>query len=492
MGSGITGTNVNGRRPDFLALDDPQTRSSAKSEAQCAAREEIVNAMITGLSAPGVKLAAFMPCTVMRAGDLADRFLNHEKHPEWGIERCKLLLSFPKRMDLWDENRKIRTNFDPYAGPADKQRAANEATLHYIDRQLEMDEGADPAWKEKFNSDEVSAVQNAMNAFNDNKFSFMAELQNDPLPAVLGNVEELTKEEVSKRLNNIRRGTVPHGTTKLTAFIDVQGIGLLWYVVAAWRDDFTGAVIDYGAFPEQGRRYFTKANAPNLLAPGDQALHKGIKTLAGRLLHTEYKQENGSSFMVDLLLIDSGHQAEIVYEVCRQLRVAGFGARILPSKGEGTRASDKQGFTEGPRTEGEKRGYEWKLPPPKESRGIKLLRYNTNAWKSFVMDRIAVKDGAKGSLTLFGSDPAEHLMLIDHLFAEYRDRIKSERTGREIDEWHLRGNADNDLWDCLIGAAVAASVCDIRLDGVQAPKPTPPKPVDYLEMYRKARERQYA
>src|ERR1019366_2746747 len=63
MGSGITGTNVKGHRPDFLLLDDPQTRESADSDSQCAKRERIIAAMITGMAAPGTKLAAFMPCT---------------------------------------------------------------------------------------------------------------------------------------------------------------------------------------------------------------------------------------------------------------------------------------------------------------------------------------------------------------------------------------------------------------------------------------------
>lgn len=486
MGSGITGTNVNGRRPDFLCLDDPQTRQSAKSDAQCAAREEILAAMITGIAAPGVKLAAFMPCTVIRSNDMADRHLNHSLHPEWGIERCALLKTMPTNMALWEANKAIRTNFDPYAGPGDKERAATEATLHYIDNQEAMDAGAEPSWPERYNADEVSAVQNAMNLHADNKYAFFAEMQNAPLAGSLGNVKELTREEVAKRLSNALRLCVPHGATKLTAFIDVQGIGLLWYMVCAWRDCFTGYVIDYGTYPDQQRRYFTKATAPKLLAAGDQALHSGIMELAQHLLKAQYQQASGGSLMLDLLLIDSGHQAELVYEACRQLRDAGFGARILPSKGEGARSSDRRGFTEGAKVQGERRGFQWRLPPPKERRGVKLLLYETNGWKSFVTDRIAVKDGGMGSLTFFGADQAEHMMLFDHLFAEYRDRVKSERTGREIDEWHERGNQDNDLWDCLIGCAVAANVQGVVLEDIQPPAKAAKNVRDYSAMYSAA------
>lgn len=492
LGSGITGMNVNGERPDLVVLDDIQTRASAKSDAQSAQREEIVNSIVQGIAAPGTRLAVFMPCTIIREGDTSSRFLDHKLHPEFAIERCKMLKSMPKNMELWAENKAIRTNYDPYAGPEDKHRAEADATIHYINNQAAMDFGAEASWKERFNDDEVSAIQHAMNKHADDRFSFFAEMQNEPLPADLGNVEEISKQEASVRLSNRQRLTVPHGATKLTAYIDVQGIGLLWYLVSAWKDDFTGWAIDYGAHPDQGRRYFTKSGAPNLLPAGDQSLHTGIMTLAKRLLTTQYANESGGSMMLDLCLIDSGHQTDLVYEACRQLQAMGFGNRIMPSKGEGTKASDRRGFNEGPKAEGEERGFGWKLPLPKEKRGVKLLLYDTNAWKSFVMDRIAVKDGGKSSLTFFGSDPKEHMMLMDHIFSEYRDRQKSERTGREIDMWFAKPNQDNDLWDALCGSAAAASVKGVVLEGVHKPivKPPPSKGRrSWAEMQAKAMAR---
>ncbi len=478
LSSGITGLNMFGVRPDLLCLDDPQTRQSAKSVMQCALREEIVGAMITGLAAPGTRLGVFIPCTVMRQGDLADRLLDHAKHPEFAIERCKLMPSMPKRMDLWDKYRNIRNDFDPYSGPEDKSRASRKATEFYGEHRADMDSGAEAAWPEKFNDDEISAIQNAMNSFLDNKFSFMAEMQSEPMPVDLGNVEELPRSEIEKRLNGEDRGRVPHGATKLTAFLDVQGIGVLFYTVIAWKDDFTGWLIDYGTFPDQGRHYFTKATLSQTFEQGDQALHSAIKNAATTLLGKHYTNAGGVPMMLDLLLIDSGHQAEIVYQVCRQLKLAGYGNRILPSKGEGNTASDKYGFCEGGRATGEEMGFEWRLPMPKETRGIKLLRYNTNGWKSFVMDRIGVKDGGPSSLTFYGSPPASgerhpHGLLIDHIMAEFRDRKTSERTGRTVDEWGARTGQDNDFWDCLVGASVAASVCRVRLEGIQQPAKQP-------------------
>jgi hypothetical protein len=489
MGSGITGTNVNGRRPDYLCLDDPQTRQSAKSDSQCAAREEILAAMVTGIASPGVKLAAFMPGTVIRIGDFMDRHLDHEKHPEWAIERCKLLKTMPKNMELWAANKAIRSNYDPYSGPADKQRAANEATEHYIDNQAVMDEGAEASWESRYNLDEVSAIQNAMNLHADNKFAFMAEMQNEPLDAEEGNVEELPKDEAAKRLSGLDRGLVPHGVSKLTAFVDVQGIGLLWYMVCAWRDDFTGWVIDYGAYPNQGRRYFTKATAPTLLV-GDEALHSGLTQLTTTILENTFMNKEGVPFKVDLLLVDSGHQAQNIYDLCRQRQEKGFWNRILPSKGSGDKATRPEPFNSARPMEGERRGWQWNLKPAKEKRGVKLLHYEVNSWKSFVKERIAIADGARTSLTFFGDDPTAHQMLLDHLYSEFRSREYGQTTKRTVDEWTVRGNQDNDLWDCLVGCAAAASVQGVALENIHRPmKSAKPQTVSFAEMQRRAKEK---
>jgi hypothetical protein len=74
-------------RPELVLIDDPQTRDSAMSPSQCADRLAIVAGDVLGLAGPGRKVAALMPCTVIREGDLADRILDREKHPEWNGER---------------------------------------------------------------------------------------------------------------------------------------------------------------------------------------------------------------------------------------------------------------------------------------------------------------------------------------------------------------------------------------------------------------------
>jgi hypothetical protein len=74
--------------------------------------------------------------------------------------------------------------------------------------------------------------------------AFFAEYQNEPLPEETAEADELSADQIAGKLNRMKRGEVPVGCTHLTAFIDVQA-NVLFYV-AAWEDDFTGYVLDYG------------------------------------------------------------------------------------------------------------------------------------------------------------------------------------------------------------------------------------------------------
>jgi hypothetical protein len=74
-------------------------------------------------------------------------------------------------------------------------------------------------------------------------------------------------------VNGHARGLeVPLGCSRLTMFVDVQGKAL-FYLVAAWEDDFTGYVIDYGTEPDQ--------KAGVLHAPGRAADARGASPRAG-------------------------------------------------------------------------------------------------------------------------------------------------------------------------------------------------------------------
>jgi hypothetical protein len=498
--TGITGRlrgfNIDGVRPDFIIPDDPQTDESAASLAGNAKIERILSRAVIGLGGQGKRIAGIMPCTVIEQGDAIDNILTHEKHPEWDSERTRMLYSFPKRMDLWEKYRDIRNDYNPNLGAHDKQRAEEAATLFYLENAEAMQQGARVAWPERYNEEtELDGLQCCMNLFFQDLYAFWSEFQNSPLPIALGDVVEMTALEIAAKVNRVPRDVVPLGASRLTAFIDVQQ-RLLYYVVCAWAEDFTGWVIDYGSYPDQKRRYFTLADATKTLnklegveTGGVEAqVFAGLDQLTKGMLGMEWKGETGATHRVERCLVDSGWNSELVYHFCRRSQ---FAQVLLPSKGAGIGASNKS-ITDHQKKPGERIGLEWYLPVSKETRGVRLLHYDTNFWKSFLMARLAVPIGGKGALTLFGDDQHAHRMLADHLTSEYRIRVGSldpKRSGRIVDEWKLKpGAPDNHLFDCLVGCTVAASFQGVSLADVhKSTKPVALPPVDYAAQYARAR-----
>ncbi|MFN9288529.1 MAG: terminase gpA endonuclease subunit, partial [Planctomyces sp.] len=129
-----------------------------------------------------------------------------------------------------------------------------EATAFYEKHRVQMDEGAIVAWPERYNQDEASAIQHAMNLRLQNEAAFFAEYQNEPLPEVAAEDDLLTADQICAKTNGQTRGTIPLGCGHVTMFVDVQQ-KLLYWVVCAWEDDFTGYVVDYGSYPDQRRAY---------------------------------------------------------------------------------------------------------------------------------------------------------------------------------------------------------------------------------------------
>ena len=198
-------------RPEFVIVDDPQTSESAGSAEQTRKRVRVLAGDVLGLAGPGRKIAGVMPCTVIRPGDMAEQMLDRSKHPEWNGERCRMMYKFPKNEELWNKYADLR---------ADELREKGtflKATEFYRAHQKEMDEGAVVAWKARFNHDEISAVQHAMDLKLTDEAAFWAEYQNEPLAEDLGTEEQLTLDGVSSRVNGhssarrSRFGDAPHG-----------------------------------------------------------------------------------------------------------------------------------------------------------------------------------------------------------------------------------------------------------------------------------------
>lgn len=443
-------------RPDFVMPDDPQTKESAKSLDQTTDRMATIKGDVIGLAGPGKKISAVMPVTVIAKGDLADQALDRKTTPDWQGVRTKLLKSPPINDKLWEEYAELRGESLRAKGDI------SDATEFYKANRAAMDQGAIASWPERFDADEVSAVQNCMNLKLRDPLSFAAEYQNDPLSPQADNILQLTPEQVAAKVLPIERETVPAWATKLTAFIDVQG-SLLYYVVCAWGNDFSGHVVDYGCWPEQRLSYFFLRNASPAFAdvmPGVAAegqIYGALQSLTKKLLERDWQCNDGKSLRISRLLIDSGHAADVVKQYASES--GALRSLIIPSKGYGV-TCDQNPMDQWTIKDNDRRGWSWLF-----NRDEGHLLFDTNTFKTFVSQRLVMSAGEIGNLSIFQGSPTRHKMFIDHVVSEFP--TKTEGKGRIVFRWKLIGGRENHWLDCLVGCAVAASEQGILFVGHQ-------------------------
>jgi phage terminase large subunit GpA-like protein len=381
-----------------------------------------------------------------------------------------MVYSFPTDEKLWARYAEMRAESFRNDGNG------HEATEFYRQNRDAMEAGSVVAWPERYNEDELSAIQHAMNLKFRDEAAFFAEYQNEPILEKVGDGDLLTADQIAAKLNRLGRGQVPIGCNHLSMFIDVQG-NLLFYLVAAWEDDFTGYVLDYGAYPDQKRAYFTLRDAQQTLAMAaprtglEGALYAGLETLTGNYLSREWQRDDGAAMRIERCLIDAnwGTSTDVVYQFCQQ---SSHSAIVMPGHGRYVGASSDS-FHEHKRQIGEQIGHNWRISNVQGKRAVRHVLFDTNYWKSFIHARLAVAMGDRGCLSLFGDTPDLHRLLAEHLTAEYR--VRTEGRGRTVDEWKLRPAAGDNHWlDCLVGCAVGGSMLGVSLpgtgDAVQKPR----------------------
>lgn len=451
-------------RPELVIIDDPQTDESAASPEQNRKRIRILSSAILGLGGPGVKIAGVMPCTVIRPGDMADEILNRDKHPEWNGERRKLMTSMPENMTLWNKYAEI------WADSLRTDGTIVAATDFYCRNQTDMDAGAHVSWPARFEPGEISGIQYAMNLLIRDKDAFYSEYQNEPVPDDDGDVEKISTDDVWNRMNHRQRGEIPEEAEHITMFIDVQGKILFWIIVA-FAEDFTSWVIDYGAYPEQHRRYFSLRDVnptfqqvyPNAGLEG--AIFGALGDLTNMFLSRAYTRTDGAVMYIHKCVIDSawGTSTKTVYRFCKESPHARI---LIPSKGRGITAAQKP-FSDYRAEFGARLGFNWRIFRIGNS-STRLFEYDTNFWKSFFRTRLLSAVGDPGSLTVFGSDKEMHRMLAEHWSSEVS--TPTSGGGRKVDIWKLIPGRENHWLDGIVGCMAAASTLGCELNVLRTQK----------------------
>ena len=316
--------------------------------------------------------------------------------------------------------------------------------------------------------DRLSALQYAYDWKIRDEAAFNAEAQQNP-DHTDRFAQTLSVTDIASKVNRRPRGVLPFNATTVSGFIDVQGDSLWWLVLAS-GEGFTGSIIDYGVYPEQPGDMWYKGKLRRALIPAlkadsiEAALHRGLTDLTNKLCGRDWIIEGTNETAVarmSRLMIDANWpvSTQIVYEVCRQ---SPFAAVMTPSHGH-TMTAAQRPYSEHSKAPGQKIGNEWKLVRDPKKRPIPYCLIDTNYWKTFAFSRLATQPGGRGGFDLFGDDPKKHILLAQHFTSEYR--VETEGRGRKVDQWNLpTDRPDNDWWDCLVGACVAASIEGVALE----------------------------
>lgn len=463
--SGLSFVDDTGKtiRPDLLIFDDVQTPQSAKSYLQTEARENAVATTFMGLAGLGETIAAIMVCTAREAGDLTARFCDRSIHPDWDGRRFPVLVKEPDGKDaaaLWAAyGAKLREGDTPAEGFA-------LATTYYQAHRAEMDAGAVVAWEEDKEAGFLSALQWAMTKKILQPDYFRCELQQEGAPPVAG-LTQLSGESLVKRVSNIPRGIVPANATYLTAFVDSSD-HVLWWILCAWAGDFSGWIVDYGTWPDQGRQQFYKGHLQSTLeqkSPGvswEEAFTHAHNALDEKLF-SEWEAEDGIPRQLDLMLkdwSDGDHKRRIE----SQISASKYKARIRPSKGQAPKPGRKPVHAWGDARRDRQNGNHW---IERRTETPKHVQFDANRWKAFTAQRLKTTIGAPSCLLLPGSDDRALTLLAEHLTAELAKPIVWDGTPGTV--YELLPGRDNDWLDCLVGNAVAASMLGCTLPGEAKP-----------------------
>lgn len=464
-------------RPTLVLIDDPQTDESARSPSQVAAREAVLKGAILGLAGPGVKISGLATVTVIQPDDLADRLLDRERHPAWHGKRMRLVYAWPTATALWDEYAELRRR-----GQRDGRGTA-DADAFYAKNQAAMDAGARVGWPARKQEDELSPIQHAWNLRIDRgEAAFAAEFQNDPLEDA-AKADGIVPGEVQARAINVPRWTAPRGIDTVTAFVDVQK-ELLYWAVVGWGHQFRGHVIAYGTYPDQGRPYFTLRDAKRTLSRAhganvEAAILAGLEALAADLLEREIAREDDDAVLrIGQLCIDANwaQSQGVIRDFARRSK---WGPRVLPTHGRFVGASGQNIGDKAP-DRGERIGANWRTSTINRQRHI---LFDTNAWKTFIAARVKLPVGDPQGFTVHAG---EHDMLAEQLASEVPVRVESRQ--RVVDEWRLIPGRDNHLWDCVVGAAVAASFAGVSAVGADGGKPAFARAISREEMAARREE----
>ncbi len=315
MSIGITsdelqGCNVFDIRPDFVMLDDLDSRDSLASEDGVIAGkiEEAIEKTIAGLGGQSRQLGQYMLCTITSRKAAAFKYTDPMEKSAWSGRRVAAISKWPDRMDLWDNYNKLRQEGQQKQTPGGQpiDRYGRNAHRFYVENFDAMNAGAVLSNPYNFERDklpdgtqkQLSSLQRCMDFISDHgREAFDTEHQNDPPPDDARLESKLTWFHVSDCAGDYQRQQVSAETNAVVRGVDVRKIELHDAAIAS---DPTRRyrIADYNV-RSHGTSETTVEQAESLILDA-------LRNLARSWQDEPLIDEHGTHHAADLVLIDKG------------------------------------------------------------------------------------------------------------------------------------------------------------------------------------------
>lgn len=234
-----------------------------------------------------------------------------------------------------------------------------------------------------------------------------------------------SEDMVMERQTEVPQFVVPEWAKMITGGVDVQESSL-YYTIRAWGDYTTSQCITHG----QVLSFRDIENVMNL----------------------EYQKENGTKYIVNMCLIDSGYQPDDTYDFC-----VNNSDWALPVKGASNPMNDRYKISK-INKEGSK------------AYGMQLVIVDGDQIKDSIAARMKRPNGT-GSWMVYKDTDSNYARQVT---AEQKITVKKDGTLKS--HWEPKtSHADNHYLDCEVYAMVAAEMCGVRSLHLQTPEPETPK-----------------
>lgn len=442
-GGAVRGANEVGQRPDFLLIDDPQTKKDAQSPRTVERIIEYIHSDLLGLAGHNATMSAFLTITPQNFGDVATAIA---KRPEWSVTVQPFIKQTCPR---WDElvaefieyYNEDAANHDFERSRSRKWYIANRAKFNLL-------KTIDP--NQYDHKTEVDAVHHMLNLrAKMGEKSFNAEIMMDVSDK--NTTIQITPDIVCRALNGTPRNVLPPGLDNAVAFCDVnteKDAGLSWAIVAFGRRR-TAAIINYGRYPGNNLALVPTGSSDsrrnNLIAAG---IHHIITMLAGLKL----KDSSGRPVELRALAFDRGFAPDVVHRslyVNRQTLPLPFTLVAMRGASWKHYKTQKSKFTQTDST-GNVR--------PMPSQYGEYLSQLSAFWREMAQSGFLEAPLGAGSLSIFGRSPSEHYQFASEICAERLMRKYPVIDGGKITTaWDWQATGPNHYMDCVSGAFALAS-----------------------------------